>query len=238
MSLSTAVKSILARVMHGIGNAEELVSAVDTTTANTASLGGALTATAAELNVLHGDTAGTAAANKPLIPDGNFSVDQLAVGGLWAGVTTTPGSVKSAGTFINQKAAVVDNTATSIFTVTCPNGEHAAVVEIILLAAVKKTAGATLESARVAVGYVIFDRTTGAALVGTATALTNAGIATSGSDTLTLAYSVAAVSGAVGATNTMDIQVTCVGSGTDTHIVTALATIINSQSLGMSIAAK
>jgi hypothetical protein len=131
---------------------------------------------------------------------------------------------------------VADATATSIFTVTCPNTEQSAVVEVVLLASVKKTSGATYESARVAVGYVVFDRTTGAALVGTAAALTNTAIATSGTDTLLLAYSLSAAAGAVGAVNTMDIKVTCTGSGTDTHDVVALATIINQAASGMTIA--
>jgi hypothetical protein len=111
------------------------------------------------------------------------------------------------------------------------------VVEVIILASVKKTSGGTYESARVAVGYVVFDRTTGAALVGTAAALTNTAIATSGTDTLTLAYSLSAASGTVSAVNTMDIKLTCTGNGTDTHDVVVLATIINQAAAGMTIAA-
>ena len=232
MGLSTAALNALDATMHGSGNAEELAAAIN----QTASLGGNLTATAAELNLNHGVTAGTVGAGLQIAAGANKQLDTVAVASLVSGTTATPGSAGQAITVINRKTAVVDATATSFFTVTCPNTEQAAIVEIIILAAVKKTSGGTLESARVAVGYVVFDRTTGAALVGTAAALTNTAIATSGTDTLTLAYSVGAVAGAVGAVNTMDIKVTCTGSGTDTHNVTALATIINSEASGMTIA--
>lgn len=231
MALSTALKNILdSRI--GIGNTEELASAVDS---NTTFVTG-VTATVSEINVLAGSTAGNNTASLALISGSNKQLNTLAVGSLVSGNTATPGSAGQAITVINRKAAVADAAATSIFTVTCPNSEQAAVVEVILLAAVKKTSGATLESARVAVGYVVFDRTTGAVLVGFPTTLTNTGIATSGTDTLTLAYSLSAASGANGATQTMDIKVTCTGSGTDTHNVTALATIINSEASGMTIA--
>jgi hypothetical protein len=232
MSISTALANALDGALHGQGNAEELISAVN----NTASLGGALTATSTELNQLHGVAAGTNSASLALVSGANKQLDALAVASLVSGTTTTPGSAGQAITTINRKTAIVSGAATSIFTVTCPNSEQAAIVELILLASAKKTAGGTYESSRVAVGYVVFDRTTGAALVGTASALTNTAIATSGTDTLTLAYGVAAVSGAVGAVNTMDIQVTVTGSGTDTGDVVALATIINQAGSGMTIA--
>jgi hypothetical protein len=232
MAISTALANALDGALHGQGNAEELI----TTCNNVASLGGALTATATELNTNHGVTPGTVSASLQVAAGANKQVDTLAIASLVAGTTATPGAAGQAITVINRKTAVVDNTATSIFTVTCPNTEQAAIVEVILMASAKKTAGATYESTRVAVGYVVFDRTTGAALVGTATALTNAGIATSGTDTLTLAYSVGTVSGANSATQTMDIKVTCVGSGTDTHDVVALATIVNQAASGMTMA--
>lgn len=244
MSLSTALKSILASKLHGVGNAEELATAVDNATTAIGSATAAdltklhaLTATAAELNTNAGVTGGTATASKAVVAGANKQLDTLAVATLVSGADATPGAAGQAITIINRKTAIVDNTATSIFTVTCPNTDQAAVVEIVLLATVKKTAGGTLESSRVAVGYIVFDRTTGAALVGTATALTNTGIATSGTDTLTAAYSLGVVAGAVGVANTIDIKVTLVGSGTDSHQIVALATIINSEASGMTIAA-
>ncbi len=217
MSLSTALKSKLATALHGVGTAEELATAVDAST------------------TFLSPTPGTVSASKPAVVGASKQLDTLAVGSLVSGADTTPGAVTQAITTIVKKTAIVDNTATSIFTVTCPNGSHSAVVEIVLLAAVNNAG--VLDSARVAVGYVIFDRVTGAALVATAAALTNTAIATSGTATLTAAYGVAAVAGAVGATNTIDIQVTLVKTGGTNHQIVALATIINSEAAGMTIAA-
>ena len=233
MSLSTALKNRLDNALHSVGESEELAAAVDNATPG----GTNITATAAELNLNHGVTAGTVTASKTAVPGANKQLDTLAVASQVVGTTATPGSAGQGITIINRKTGVADSTATSMFTVTCPNAEHSAIVEVIILASAKKTSGGTYESARVAVGYVVFDRTTGAALVGTASALTNTGIATSGTDTLTLAYSLSAASGAVSVTNTMDIKVTCVGSGADTHDVVILATIINQAASGMTIAA-
>lgn len=232
MSLSTALKNRLDSALRSVGEAEELATAVDNATPG----GSNLTATATELNKLAAVTAGTVAASKAVVAGASKQIDTLALATLVAGTDATPGAAGQASTIINRKTAVADAVATSIFTVTCPNAEHASIVEIMIMASVKKTAGGTYESTRVAVGYVVFDRTTGAALVGTATALTNAGIATSGTDTLTLAYGVSVVAGAVGAVNTMSIQVTLTASGTDTHDVVALATIINQAASGMTIA--
>lgn len=279
MAISTAARNALERTMHGIGNAEEVVTALNTSAsiagltstaaelntlhgvvAGTAPVSGAVvldankhvdvvktttlsigatgaevavTSTPAELNVLHSVAAGTVAASSGVVVGALKQVDTLAVGNLVSGVSATPGAANQSITVINKKTAIADNTPTSIFTVTCPNATHTAVVEIILLAAVNN-AGA-LDSARVAVGYVVFDRVAGAALVATASALTNTGIATSGTATLTAAYSVAAVVGAVGATNTIDIQVTLVKTGGTNHQIVALATIINSEASGMTL---
>jgi hypothetical protein len=232
MALSTALSNALDACLRGTGNAEELISSVNNASG---SLGGALTATAAEINVLHSVTPGTTAANSGLVVGAAKQTDSLAVANLVSGTTTTPGAATQAITTIVKKTAIVDNTATSIFTVTCPNTTQTAVVEIILLAAVNN-AGA-LDSARVAVGYIVFDRVAGAALVGTAAALTNTAIATSGTATLTAAYSLAAVAGTVTQPNTIDIQVTLVKTGGTNHQVVALATIINSEATGMTIAA-
>lgn len=247
MALSTALKSMLARALHGIGLAEEFATAVDNSTstldgATTADLTKlhALTATAAELNTNAGVSAGTVTASKEVVAGANKQLDTVAVATLVSGADATPGAAGQATTIVNRKTAVADTVATAVIRVTCPNAEHGAIVELLVLATVKKTAGGTYESSRVGVGMAVFDRTTGAALVGAvqaAGALTNPAIATSGTDTLTMVYGVAAVSGAVGATNTMDITITCTASGTDTHDVVVLATILNQAASGMTLSA-
>ncbi len=126
-----------------------------------------------------------------------------------------------------KKTAIVDATATGILRISCPNISGTALLKVLLLAGVNN-AGAR-ESARVAQGVVAFNRIPGAALVGTAVALSNAGIATSGTATLTLAYDLAAVAGGVTAVNTIDVRVTLTGTGTFTdHQIVALAELLNS----------
>lgn len=232
MAISTALANALDGALHGSGNAEELITSCN----NTASLTAPLTATAAELNLTHGVVAGTVGAGLQIAAGANKQIDTLAVATLVDGVSATPGSATQSITTIFKKTGIVDNTPTSIITVTCPNGSHTAAVELVILAGVNNAG--VLDSARVAIGTVVFDRVTGAALVGTAIASTNAGIATSGTATLAaFNVAVAAVSGAVGATNTMDIQVTLVKTGGTNHQVVVLATIINSEASGMTMAA-
>lgn len=237
MALSTATMNALDCVMRGVGNAEELATVVNRVanlTGNLPDLSG-VTATSTEINKLAGVVAGTAPASGAAVLGAAKQIDTVAVASIVNGVSATAGSATQAITTIAKKTGIADNTATSIFRITCPNAEHAAIVEVTLLATVLNTA--TFESSRVAVGYVVFDRTTGAALVGTASALSNTGIATSGTATLTLAYSLTAASGAVGASNTIDIQVTLVKTGGTVHQIVASATIINSEATGMTIAA-
>lgn len=217
MALSTALKNRLDAAFRSVGDAEELAAAVDASTA------------------FASPVAGTVSVSKPAVVGASKQLDTLAIGTLVSGVDATPGAATQALTVVAKKTAIADNTATSIFTVTCPNGSHSAIVEVVLLAAVNNAG--VLDSARVAIGYVIFSRVTGAALVATAAALTNTAIATSGTATLTAAYSVAAVAGAVGATNTIDIQVTLVKTGGTNHQIVALATVINSEASGITIAA-
>ena len=237
MSLSTAAVNALEACLHGRGTAEELVTAVNNgivSTTNIASLGAPLTTTASEVNVLHGVVAGTLTNSDAVVVGAAGQLNTLAVTNLVIGTTTAPGAASQSISLINKKTGIVDTVATSIFTVTCPNGNHTAVVSLTLLAAVNN-AGA-LDSARCAIGSVVFDRVTGANLVGSVSVLTGAAIATAGSATLTLAYGVAAVVGAVGAVNTMDIQVTLTKTGGTNHQIVVLAAILNSEPAGMTIA--
>lgn len=242
MALSTSLKNRLDAALRSVGDAEELVSVADahttaigTMTAADSTKLHAITSTAAELNVLAGVTAGTAAASSGVVLGTLKQVDTIATATDVIGVSATPGAATQSLTIINKKTAIADNTATSIFTVTCPNATHTFAVQVTYLAAVNN-AGA-LDSARIANGYFVFSRVAGAALVGAAVAITDATIATSGSATLTLAHGLAAVSGAVGATNTMDIQVTLVKTGGTNHQIVAVANIINSEATGATIAA-
>jgi hypothetical protein len=184
-----------------------------------------------------GVTAGTTLASSSLVVGAAKEVDTLAVASLVTGATTTPGSVTQAIKRIFKKTAIADNTATSIITVTVPNGNHSAAVRMTLLAALG-TGTDTFESSRVADGSVVIARQTGANVVAAAATLTLAQIATvSGGGTLTLAYGVSSVTGAVGATNTFDIQVTLVKTGTITDLQCVIvAELVNAEASGVTMA--
>lgn len=148
---------------------------------------------------------------------------------------TTFGKTGPESYLYHKKTGVADGVATGIIRVSAPNVNVSALLKLELLAAVNN--GGALESTRVALGYIAFSRIAGANLVGTADTLSNAGIATSGLATLTLAYGVATVAGGVAAVNTMDVQVTLTGSGsfTDHQICVRAALLLNSNNLSMSV---
>ena len=142
------------------------------------------------------------------------------------------GAVSSVHRIIVRKNAIADGSATAVITVTCPNVAHAAALKITALAMV-----ADQESARCAEGMVIFSREAGSALVGAVATLELDQIATGGTETLTLAYSLSAAVGAAGASNTMDLQFTLdTSAATDGEIV-VLAELINGEATGITMAA-
>lgn len=232
MSLSTALKSIMAKAFHGIGTAEELATAVDNSTTAVGQV------TAAEMSVLHSVTPGTALASSAVVVGANKQIDTVAVATPVVGANSTPGSATQATRLIFKKTAIVDNTPTSILTVTCPNATHTAALKLTVLAAVNNSGA--LDSARGCETVIAFSRIAGAALVGSTSvpASIEASIATSGTATLAaFNLALAAVGGAVGATNTMDVQVTLVKTGGTNHQIVVLAELINSEASGMTMAA-
>lgn len=195
--------------------------------------------TQAELGVLDGVTAGTVTASKAVVVDSNkdltevrkLGVDQVDLG-------ATQGAAGSCSFFVNRKTGIADNTATDVFTVTVPNGEHNAGIFLDIVAHLG--AGTDLsESTRVATGVVAIARKTGDATVAVASTLAQTQIATtSGGGTLTLAYGVSAMTGAAGATQTFTIQLTLVVTGTITnHTAVVSGRLVNSAASGITIAA-
>jgi hypothetical protein len=154
---------------------------------------------------------------------------------------TLGGAAGSATTFtplIVKKTGIADNTATSVITVTVPNASHAAAIRVH---AIGSSGGAdAFESTATLVGNVVVARTTGANAVVTAAAATLTGTATvaAGAALTSFAYGVSAVSGAAGASNTFDIQVTINDSGNlGSNQCVMLAEIINAESSGVTMAA-
>ncbi len=172
---------------------------------------------------------GSSAADTLNFYAGGTSVMQLA----------TPGTVNSVYFYQNTKTSIPDNTATAVFTVTVPNVDTAAMIEIDLLASIGGGSD-NWESSRIAKGSIVVARTTGANAVAEVATLTLAQIGTvSGGETITLAYDLGSVSGAVGATNTFTIRVTIAhGGGTSsTHQCVALAKVVNANASGITLAA-
>lgn len=137
-----------------------------------------------------------------------------------------------------RKTGIADNTATGFITVTVPNANHNAAIFLDIVGHLGTGTDAS-ESTRCASGCIVLARTTGVATVATASTLTSTQIATvAGGGTLTLAYDVSAMSGAVGATQTFTIRVTMVVTGTITdHTAIVHARLVNSAATGVSMAA-
>jgi len=148
------------------------------------------------------------------------------LGGVAAAATSARKIIKTA-------SSVADNTAFDVFTVTVPNANHAAAIKLTFLAA-----NSVYESARCAEGMVVVSRKTGVNAAAAAATLDLAQIATTAAGTtLTLAYGVSAISGAVGDPNTFTIQVTIDDSGnTAVNPVTVVAELINAAATGITIA--
>ena len=148
-----------------------------------------------------------------------------------------PGYRGNNSTYTGVKTGIANNSATSILRVTVPNGNQNAAIELSLVAWLGTGTDAS-ESTRYAFGSVVLARTPGVATVAAAATLASAQIATVGSGgTLTLAYGVSSMTGAVGVTQTFDIQVTLVVTGTITdHACMFEARLLNGQDNGITIA--
>lgn len=169
------------------------------------------------------------------VTNGSTGQGQLWTDGLLQGGTVA--AATSSRRIILKKTGIADNTATSVITVTVPNANHAAIIKLTLMSSNGSTDA--FESTRCAEGLVVLARTTGANVVPAVAALDLAQIATvAAGATHTLAYGVSAVTGAVGASNTFDIQVTIDDSGnTGSNQVVVLAELINSEATGVTMAA-
>lgn len=117
------------------------------------------------------------------------------------------GNVNTVSHLQKTTSAIADNTLTTVLNVQVTNNNTSCSLRLLFASTNGSTAA--FQSTRVAEGWVAITRVTGANAVGAIAAIGNAAIATSAAGaTHTLAYSLGAVSGAVGATNTVPIQVT------------------------------
>ena len=134
---------------------------------------------------------------------------------------------------------IADATATTVLTVSVPNAAHAATIPVVLMGSLG--AGGAIgafECSATGYGQIIITRTAGVATVATATALSNTGSAcVAGATTETLAYSVTAMTGGVGVTQTFNVQVTITkgGGSSANHQVIVQADLLNANASGITV---
>lgn len=200
----------------------------------------AITTTGAELNVLHSVTAGTIAASSAVVVDANKSVDLLqAKESQSLGGTGVPGAAAVATRITKAIASIADATATDLVTVTVPNAAHSAVVHVRLVGSLG--AGGAIganECSSTLEGNVTIARTAGVATVATASSAgETSSSCVAGATTITLAYSVSTMTGAVGATQTFTIKGTITKGGglSANHTALVVAEVDNANASGVTI---
>lgn len=145
------------------------------------------------------------------------------------------GAAMSKQTLLKVTTAIPDATATAIATVTVPNGNHSAVIRIIVAATL--TGADAYESTRVVEYQIVLARVTGANVVAAISAAIGGQIATvAGGATLTTSLDLSSITGAVGAVNTFTIRVTNTGSVAQVSKVVAHIELINAEASGVSVA--
>lgn len=237
-----------SNLLVGVCEADEVISATTTRVKltqkpfeiNVAAAG--VTASAAELNVLDGVVAGTAAASSGVVLDaaGSIDVEQVTTRRTLGG-TGVPGAATTETEIIKKVTAFTNASAKTVLTATIPNGQHSAAIEIDVLA--RLGAGGTIgagEGVITSKYQVIIGRTAGVAAVSAVSAaIGGQKVAVAGGDAMTSAViTVAAASGAVTDPNTIAIQLTITkaAGASDNHVATVAARIINENATGITIA--
>ena len=196
----------------------------------------------AEVPKLASVTGGTVAASKILVADAQKAVDTLrATTDLNVGGTGVPGAAAVQTEKTKQVTGLADTVATAVLTVTVPNAQHAAVIDLdvvgILGAGGAIGAGEATRNSRY---QIVLARTVGVACVATASAAIGGAASTvAGGDAITsVVVTLSAMTGAVGATQTFDILVaiTRSGAGATNHVALVAARIVNQNATGVTVA--
>jgi hypothetical protein len=201
-----------------------------------------VTASAAEINVLHSVVAGTARASSGVVLDaaGSIDVEQVTTRRSLGG-TGVPGAANVQSEIVKRVTGFTDTTAKDVFTVTVPNAQHAALIEVDVLAILG--AGGTIgagESVIASKYQVVLARTGGVAVVpAVSSAIGGQKAAVAGGDAMTSAVvSVSTITGAVTDPNTFTIKVaiTKASGAANNHVAVCSARIINENATGVTIA--
>lgn len=191
-----------------------------------------------------GVTAGANTASKALVVNSAKSVDILqATGSVSVGGTGVPAAAAVQTEKTKAVTAFTDTVAKTVFTITIPNAVHSALIELDLLGVLGAGGAIGAGESNMAVKYLLsVVRTAGVnAAADLSTEVTGGSCKkkVAGADDITsVVATLAAVSGAVGVSNTIDVQVaiTRSGLGADNHTLVASARILNQNATGVSIA--
>jgi hypothetical protein len=157
----------------------------------------------------------------------------------FGGVT---GATTTSRTEINKTVTgIADATATTIFTLTVPNGNHSGNVEVTLNGIIGAGGAIGVNEASASIKYnVAFTRTTGANMVAVISAAyaSSGSAAVAGATSCTVAMDLGAVAGAAGASNTVAIRgtITKGGGASANHIGLSHAVLLNANASGATIA--
>lgn len=175
---------------------------------------------------------------------GRTGVSQISVRAAASITTAAPaaivqglsGGATSLAQLPKKVTGIADNSATTVLTVTVPNGAHGASIKLRFLSYNGSTDAH--ESSRTAEGMVVLARTAGVDTVAAAVAISGEAIATvGGGATHTLAYSVTSMTGAADATQTFNIQVTINDTGNlGSNAVVVFYELLNAEDSGVTVA--
>ena len=202
-----------------------------------------LTASAAELNLNDGTTAGTVVASKTVAVDAQKAVDTLrATAERTLGGTGVPGAAKVQTEITKAVTAFSNTVAKTVFTVTIPNAVHAALIEVDSLGVLG--AGGAIgagEACKNSKYHVTVARTTGVNAVAAVSAEVGTGAmakVAGANDLTSVVVTTGAVAGAVGGENTFTIQVaiTKAAGASDNHTGVFTARLLNQNATGITLA--
>ncbi len=150
------------------------------------------------------------------------------------------GAVGSADKIQKSVAAIADATLTTILTITIPNAAHSATIRVSQVGSIGAggAIGANEASASNSY-YVTVTRTAGVnATAAISAAFGAAATAVAGATTVTSVVTLAAVVGAVGASNTIPIQVTITkaGGASANHTCQVISEVLNANATGITVA--
>ncbi len=196
----------------------------------------------AEVPLLHSVVAGTAPASKVPVLDAQKALDTVrATTDLNVGGTGVPGAAKVQTSITKEVTGLADTVATDVLTVTVPNAQHAARIEVDVLGILGAGGAIGLGEATMAVKYVVsLARTAGVAVVaGISSVIGSAESHVAGGDAITsVVATLSSITGGVtvSETFTIKIAITRSGAGATNHKALIAARIVNENATGVTIA--